>query len=263
MTKLNKEMSQSMFEESEKTSIQSPFVNRKIVIEGVFHTIKKETLKTRIRRLGGEVVTGDVTKNIHYFVMGDNIPSDKMEKYDKLCFNGYNIKTLSETDVLNICNGQFDQYIVADENVKDLHLTIDHYVNKHVTYPTKITEPSGREYIPNPIYGKNLYLGGGITGSRMILQQILGLVGVYSGQGLSDATQVIVLSHGAYEALKQGVEHPEITLIQDTYNKGLAMWYDYLLTTEEDLLLWLKARLELCPDSVCQKLYDDFLESKK
>lgn len=252
-----------LFDETENTEIKSPFINRKIVIEGAFHSIKKDALKTQIKRLGGEIVSGDVTKNVHYFILGDNVSADKMEKYDKLCFNGYHIKTLTETDVLNILNGDIEQYFVSDENIKDLHLTIEHYNKKHVIYKGKITEPSCREYIPNPLYGKNLFLGQGITGDKMILQQMLGLVGVFGGQGLSDSTQVIVLSHSAYDSLKKGIEHPEISLIQETYNRGLAQWYDYLLTTEEDLLSWFKSRNELCHDSVCEKLYADFIESKK
>lgn len=253
----------SLFEETENIEVKSPFINRKIVIEGTFHSIKKDALKAKIKRLGGEIVSGDVTKNVNYFIVGDNVSADKMEKYDKLNFNGYHIKILSESDVLNILNGEVEQYFVSDENIKDLHLTIDHYSKKHVIYQGKITEPSGREYVPNPLYGKNLYLGQGITGDKMVLQQMLGLVGVFSGQGLSDATQVIVLSHSAYDSLKKGLEHPEISLIQETYNRGLAQWYDYLLTTEEDLLSWIKSRNELCHDSVCEKLYADFIESKK
>lgn len=253
----------SLFDETENIEVKSPFINRKVVIEGTFHSIKKDALKTKIKRLGGEIVSGDVTKNVHYFIVGDNVSADKMEKYDKLSFNGYHIKTLSESDMQSILNGEVEPYFVSEENIKDLHLTIDHYNKKHVIYQGKIAEPSGREYVPNPIYGKNLFLGQGITGDKMILQQMLGLVGVFSGLGLSDATQVIVLSHCAYDSLKKGLEHPEITLIQETYNQGLAMWYDYLLTTEEDLLSWFKSRNELCHDSVCEKLYTDFIESKK
>lgn len=253
----------SLFDETENSEFKSPFINRKVVIEGTFHSIKKDSLKVRIKRLGGEIVSGDVTKNVHYYIVGDNVSADKREKYDKLCFNGYHIKTLSESDVQNIFNGEVEQYFVSDENIKNLHLTIEHYNKKHVIYKGKITEPSGREYIPNPIYGKNLFLGQGITGDKMVMQQMLGLVGVYSGQGLSDSTQIIVLSHSAYESLKKGLEHPEIKLIQETYNQGLAQWYDYLLTTEEDLLSWFKSRYELHHDSVCEKLYTDFIGSKR
>lgn len=249
--------------EEDKKEIQSPFLGRKVVIEGVFHSLKKDTLKAQILRLGGDVVNGDVTKKVHYFIIGDSVSADKMEKYNKLCFDGFNIKTLTETDVLNILNGEGGRYCVPEENVKNLHITIDHYNKKHVCYQGTVKEPSGREYIQNPLYGKNLYLGNGIIGDRMILSQMLGLVGVFSGGGLCDSTQIIVLSHSAYEALKKDEEHPELTLIQDTYNRGLAQWYDYLLTTEEELLSWYKERIDQCQDSVCKKLYEAFIESKR
>lgn len=254
----------SLFDGIEETKIiESPFVGRKVIVEGVFHSIKKEALKTKIKRLGGEIMSGDVTKSINYFVMGDNVASDKMEKYNKLRFDGYHIKTLSEADILNILNGEVHKYLVAKENVKDLHLTIEHYKRKHVVYQEIATDANGLEYMPNPLYGKNIYLGQGITGNRMILSQMLGLVGVFAGQGLSDSTQIIVLSHEAYDALRGNNKHPELTLIQDTYNRGLAQWYDYLLTTEEELLSWYKNRINLSYDSVCDDVYTKFIESKQ
>lgn len=169
----NRNNTLSLFEETENMEVKSPFINRKVVIEGTFHSINKNTLKTSIKRLGGEIVSGDVTKNVHFFIVGDNVSADKMEKYDKLCFNGYHIKTLSESDILNILNGDVEKYIVPYENIKDLRMTIDHYNRKHVIYKGKITEPSGREYIPNPIYGKNLFLGQGITGKKCFCNKCL------------------------------------------------------------------------------------------
>lgn len=80
---------------------------------------------------------------------------------------------------------------------------------------------------------------------------------------MADSTQIIVLSNNAFYALKKGEKHPELELIQDTYNGGLAQWYDYLLTTEEELLSWYKLRIDLYKDSISKKLYEDFFESKK
>lgn len=254
----------SLFEDlDDKNDILSPFIGRKIVIEGVFHTIKKDALKTIVLRLGGDVVSGDVTKKVNYFIKGDRVSAEKLEKYNKLSFDGYHIMTLLETDVVAILNGEGARYCVPGENVKDLHLSIEHYNKKHVVYQDIKIEPSGREYLPNPIYGKNIYLGQGITGDLKTLSQMLGLVGVFGGGGLNDSTQIIVLSHNAFDALKNGKTHPELDLIQDTYNKGLAQWYDYLLTTEEELLSWFKARIDLHKDSVCKKLFEEFIESKK
>lgn len=176
----------SLFEEVRQSEIQSPFIGRKVVIEGVFNAFKKDALKATVLRLGGEVVSGDVTKKIHYFIKGDKVSSEKMEKYNKLSFDGYHIKILSESDIVAILDGSGSKYCVPDEIVKDLHLTIEHYNKKHVCYQDTKTEPSGREYLPNPLYGKNIYLGKGITGDLNILTQMLGLIGVFSGGGLAE-----------------------------------------------------------------------------
>lgn len=252
----------SLFPKEENVNSKSPFIGRKLVIEGSFSNFKKDSIKLRIKQLGGEVITGNVTKNIHYFVEGDFVSSDVMDKLNKLDFDGYHLRILKEPDLINIFNGKYEGYYVEDVLKKDLRLTIDHFNKKHVTYTGVVTESSGRQYFPNPIYGKNMYLGQGVTGNRMILSQMLGLIGVFSGQGLSDSTQIIMLSQSAYEALKKGEQHSEIDVIQNAYNRGLAQWYDYLLTTENEFLDWYKSRFELAKDSVCESVYSDYMMSK-
>lgn len=250
-------------EEQPNDSVNNPFAGRKVVIEGTFHTLKRETIKIRIQRLGGEVLSGDVTKNVQYIVLGKNAAAEKVEKLNKLNFNGYYPKILREEDCCNIFEGQYEGYFMPKELSKDLRLTTEHYKKNHVQYGNILTEPSGRQYIPNPLYGKNLYLGQGIRGDKLVLSQMLGMLGIYSGLGLSDSTQIIVLSHEAFRALEDGDTHPELSLIQETYNRGLAQWYSYLLTTEQDLLSWIKSRLDFSKDKAVESVYNVFMASKE
>lgn len=240
----------------------NPFEKRKICIDGIIDGYSKEVLKSRICRMGGEIVTGDLTKNVHYIVVNDSISDNKKPSFDKLVFNGFNIRILRKEDIDTIFSGQYSGYEMPKNLEKSLHLTKEHYEKKHVIYLPPKTEDTGREYIPNPIYGKNMYLGSSIKGNKTIFSQMLGLVGVFSGSGLSDSTQIIVLSQEAFDALEKNIPHDELYRIEQSYNSGLAVWYDYLLTTESELLAWIKTRIELSGDNVLGTLYKTFLESR-
>lgn len=240
----------------------NPFEKRKICIDGIIDGYSKEVLKSRICRMGGEIVTGDLTKNVHYIVVNDSISDNKKPSFDKLVFNGFNIRILRKEDIDTIFSGQYSGYEMPKDLEKSLHLTKEHYEKKHVIYLPPKTEDTGREYIPNPIYGKNMYLGSSIKGNKTIFSQMLGLVGVFSGSGLSDSTQIIVLSQEAFDALEKNIPHDELYRIEQTYNSGLAVWYDYLLTTESELLAWFKTRIELSGDNLLGSLYKVFMESR-
>lgn len=251
-----------LFADSFVINENNPFNNRKFVLDGQFSKSKRNSIKDRIKMLGGEYVSGDITKAIHYYLTSDSIKEEELAKYKKLVFDGYNIRRLLESDLDRIFEGNYEGYFVDEDIKKDLLLTFQHFEKKHVVYKDLAIEPSGRSYVPNPLYGKNVYLGKGITGEKIILSQMLGILGIYSGMGLGDSTHVIVLSEEAYLALQTGQPHEELTVIQDAYNNGLAQWYDYLLTTEMELLSWIKKRSEFAKDNVCLSLYNDFLQSK-
>lgn len=260
---LNLELETVLFTDEEfPTFKNNPFENRKICIDGTISGYSKEYLRSRILKMGGEIVTGDLSKNVHYIVVDKDISDSKKTSYEKLVFNGFNIRILRKEDIDMIFSGQYSDYAMPMNLEKAIHLTKEHYEKKHVIYQSPKIEDSGGMYIPNPIYGKNMYLGSGIKGDKATLSQMLGLVGVFSGGGLSDSTQIIVLSQDAYEALENDMPHEEISRIEQTYNNGLAVWYDYLLTTESEILSWFKTRIDLSGDTLLGGLYHDFLNSR-
>ncbi|MCR4789588.1 MAG: hypothetical protein K5839_00755 [Treponemataceae bacterium] len=239
----------------------NPLYHRKVCIQGRFN-LPPKVLKQEIEKRGGEVISGDVTKNVHYLLLGHSVPDEKLENLRKLALNGYNIKVLTPSDYEQIKKGNYEGYMVDEIIRKDLHLTIEHYKRFQVSFNSIITGLNGIPKKVNPIYGKSVYLGEGITGQKIILAQLLGMVGVYGGQGLSSSTDIIVLSPTAFNALKQGTENSEIQTIQDRYNQDLSTSFNYQITTEDELLSWMNEKFDSSNDSACKQIMQEFIKSK-
>lgn len=210
---------------------ETPFTRRSVCLLGSFHTASK-TLQKKLQALGAEVKQG-LSRNLHYVVLGENVPAEALEHLQQLAFHGYQPKELSESDLDDILQGHYSPYFVPEQTGKNLHLTSRHYFNAQFHY-------EGRE---NPLYMEELYLAPDTETPQEDLYQMLGNFGIYANAYIDETTDVIVLSNRSLQHLLEGKSDETLHYIEQQYNKSRAQTFRFRMTSEGEILAWMKKRI--------------------
>ncbi len=203
---------------------ETPFAGRALCLLGSFRASTKG-LQQKLQALGIEIKQG-VSRNVHYAVLGKDVPAASLEQLRQLAYNGYNPKVLSENDLECILRGSYSQYAVPVQISKDLHLTLQHYLDSRLSYEGGL----------NPLYTKELYLAPDIQPE---LYQMLGNRGIYANAYIDDTTNVIVISGSSLERLQAGQTDDNLRYIEQQYNQSRAQAFRFVMTSEGELLAWL------------------------
>jgi hypothetical protein len=209
---------------------ETPFTQRSVCLLGTFHVTTK-TLQKKLLALGAEVKQG-LSRNLHYVVMGRDVPADAMEHLQQLAFHGYQPKVLDENDLDNILQGHYSHYFVPEQTPKDLHLTIRHYLSARFNYDEN----------ENPLYMKELYLAPDTETPQAELYQMLGNRGIYANAYIDDTTDGIIISNCSLQHLRDGQSDESLHYIEQQYNQSRAQAFRYRLTSEGEILAWIKNR---------------------
>lgn len=201
---------------------ETPFTGRSVCLLG---SVPK-SLQQRIVALGAEMKQG-LSRNVHYVVFGKDVPASSLVQLGQLAYNGYNPKVLNENDLNNILQGHYSSYFVPAQISKDLHLTYQHYLDLRLSYEGGI----------NPLYMKELYLAPDVPEE---LYQMLGNRGIYANTYIDDTTDVIVISDNSLRHLKEGTSDETQHYIEQQYNQSRAQAFRFVMTSEGELLDWLK-----------------------
>ena len=200
---------------------ETPFTKRSVCLLG---SVPK-SLQQRIVALGAEIKQA-LSRNVHFVVLGKNPSSDSLAYLQQLVYNGFKPKVLNEDDLENILQGHYTSYIVPEQISKDLHLTLQHYLNSRLSY----------EGAMNPLYMKELFLPSDVPTE---LYQMLGNRGIYANAYIDDTTDVIVISDNSLQHLKEETTDETLQYIEQQYNKSRAQAFRFVLTSEGELLAWL------------------------
>lgn len=200
---------------------ETPFTKRSVCLLG---SVPK-SLQQRIVALGAEIKQA-LSRNVHFVVLGKNPSSDSLAYLQQLAYNGYKPKVLNEDDLESILQGHYTSYIVPEQISKDLHLTLQHYLNSRLSY----------EGAMNPLYMKELFLPSDVPTE---LYQMLGNRGIYANAYIDDTTDVIVISDNSLQHLKEETTDETLQYIEQQYNKSRAQAFRFVLTSEGELLAWL------------------------
>jgi hypothetical protein len=228
---------------------KNPFFNRKVVITGEF-SIERRDLAVRLKKMGADI-DSTITKKTHFVLAGQDPGPKKMEQVKKLIHNGYNIRVLGENELLEIFDGNWEQYIIADEVKKNLVFTYDHYLSHRKPFIG----------LTNHIATKSIYTGKGLSGERMYFAQILGNLGAYSDNDIDNDTKICLLSNESIANLREGYQDETIQYIQQIYNSDKSVTFDWLFISEEDILEYCKKRCEAYDDDVTMELYEKYMDS--
>ena len=201
---------------------ETPFTGRAVCLLG---SVPK-TLQQRMIALGADIKQG-LSRNVHYVVLGKNVSDAAMENLQGLVFNGYNPKVLGESDLQDIMQGHYTPYLVPEQIKKDLHLTLRHYQSNQFRYEGSM----------NPLYMKELYLAPDMPAD---FYQMLGNRGIYANTYIDDTTDVLVISDTSLRHLQEGTTDATLRYIEQQYNQSRAQAFRYVMTSEGELLTWLK-----------------------
>ena len=207
---------------------ETPFTRRSVCLVGTFR-IATKTLQKKLQALGAEVKQG-LSRNLHYVVMGRNVPADAIERLQQMAFHGYQPKALDENDLENILQGHYNSYFVPEQTRKDLHLTIRHYLDGRLCYEER----------ENPLYMKELYLVPDTETPQAELYQMLGNRGIYANTYIDDTTDVLVISDRSLQHLRNGQSDEALHYIEQQYNQSRAQTFRFRMTSEGELLAWLR-----------------------
>lgn len=208
---------------------ETPFTRRSVCLLGTFH-IASKALRQKLQALGADIKQG-LSRNLHYVVLGKDVPAEALENLQQLAFHGYQPKVLNENDLDNILQGHYTPYIVPEQTSKDLHLTLRHYLSAQVHYDNGL----------NPLYMEELYLAPDV---QTDLYQMLGNQGIYANAYIDDTTDVIVISDNSLQHLREGQTDDSLQRIEQYYNQSRAQTFRFRMTSEGELLSWLKGRTE-------------------
>ena len=204
---------------------ETPFTGRTVCLLGSFRKSSK-ALRQTLQSLGADIKQG-LSRNLHYVVLGKDVPSEALESMQQLAFHGYQPKALDENDLEDILRGHYTPYFVPEKTVKDLHLTLRHYLSLQFRYEGSL----------NPLYMKELYLA---PDTRAELYQMLGNRGVYANPYIDDTTELLVISDNSLQHLRDGQSDDSLHYIEQQYNQSRAQTFRFAITSEGELMEWLK-----------------------
>jgi hypothetical protein len=211
---------------------ETPFTGRSVCLLGSFHTTTK-ALQKRLQALGADIKSG-LSRNLHYVVLGRDVPTESLEHLQQLALHGYQPKALSESDLDDILQGHYSPYFVPEQTKKDLHLTLRHYQNAQL-------QLDGNE---NLLYMEELYLAPDTQAPQQELYQMLGNLGIYANSYIDDTTDIIVLSDHSVQHLREGQSDDTLHYIEQQYNQSRAQTFRFRMTSEGELLAWIKTRIQ-------------------
>ena len=206
---------------------EKPFAGRSFCLAGSFHTASK-ALQQCLVALGAEIKQG-LSRNVHYAVLGRDVSTDDKQRLLLLEYNGYKPRVLTENELESILQGHYSSYIVPEKISKDLHLTLQHYLNARMSYEGSM----------NPLYMKELYIAPETETPQAELYQMLGNRGIYANAYIDDTTDVIVIGNNSLRHLEEGASDKNLRYIEEQYNRSRAQTFRYVMTSEAELLTWL------------------------
>ena len=206
---------------------EKPFAGRFFCLVGSFHTASK-TLQQCLVALGAEIKQG-LSRNVHYAVLGRDVSTDDKQRLLLLEYNGYKPRVLTENELESILQGHYSSYIVPEKISKDLHLTLQHYLNARMSYEGSM----------NPLYMKELYIAPETETPQAELYQMLGNRGIYANAYIDDTTDVIVIGNNSLRHLEEGASDKNLRYIEEQYNRSRTQTFRYVMTSEAELLTWL------------------------
>ncbi|MBQ2595086.1 MAG: hypothetical protein II578_00310 [Bacteroidaceae bacterium] len=219
----------SLFPEND-LRVETPFTDRVVCSLGTF-TQSPRQLQQLLQGMGADYKTSTrPSRNVHFVLVGRDAPQDQLQYLQTLAFHGFRPCLLHQAELDEILQGHYADYRVPKEISKDLRLTLQHYEQFHVDYTTAM----------NPLYTKELFVAPDTITPQAELYQMLGDRGIYANAYIDDTTDVLLVSDATLSRLRNGQTDDVLHTIEQKYNESRSPSYRYVMTTEGELLQWMK-----------------------
>lgn len=228
-----------------------PFLGRRIAVTGQF-TQGRHALRGTLLRLGATEVKFDkLQRNTHFLLVGEAPDRDVVNYLRLYVHDGYNIMQLSALDLERIQAGYYGPYQTEEPITKSLHLTREHM---YWTAPEISGLKNIRQTSPLPLhemdvlYGKEIFVHASLLDRSPELAQLIGCLGGYANTEMADDTDCILMPADMPREMCLAVEQ--------YYNAGRSMRFDTPFIVLEDLVAYLRQRINHLPDNVMAELMD-------
>lgn len=211
----------------------SPFYDRKVVITGDFPN-RREIAK-KLKMLGADI-DSNITRKTHFVIIGNNPGPKKMETFEKLRFDGYNIIPLYKADLNRIFEDNTEGYFIEKETKKDLKITLEHVSGPDNSFKIDLNRI-------NLFSGKEIYVSQSIQ-SRTRVNHLIGFLGAFTNSVLENDIDIVLLSDSSMENIKNDVPDDDIELIERTYNSNKAINFKFCFLTESEFIRYYKYRMK-------------------
>lgn len=248
----------SLFDDFDPTpQVPCPFLGRRITITGTFSQ-GRQAMRSMLLRLGATEVRYDkLQRNTHFLIVGEN-PSQEVMGYQRLyVHDGYNIRTLAESDLQRIQAGEYAPYQMPEEVCKELHLTSGHLYwvapeieglkNMRFRSPLLLDSPS-------VLYGREIFMHVSIMQQMPELAQAVGFLGAYANSEMAEDTDSILMPRSMPRDVCGEVEA--------YYNAGRATQFNIPFIILEDLIEYLNRRAAEFQDDTLACLLERMHSSK-
>lgn len=231
-----KKIDSSLYQKDlESADPSNPFYDRKIVITGDFSMPRKE-IAALLKRMGADIDSA-ISKRTNYVLVGQNPGPSKMELISKLRYDGFNIQTLQEDDLIEILDGQHEKYSSTKEVKKELKITTEHTLGSKGKFEIDSNSL-------NVFSCKEVYIGKELTCDRNCFYQMFGNLGAATNEELDSTIDVVVLSNKSIERIILNQFDETISNIENIYNNNNAVNFKFKFISEIDFLNYYSFRIE-------------------
>jgi len=179
-----------------------------------------------------------------------------VETLEKLRFDGYGIKTLTEIDLNRIFAGAVhDEDFVDEKLMKDLKLTVEHVSGPDNSFMIDL------ERI-NLFSGKEIFVTSSIK-SRVLVNHLIGFLGAFSNGALESDIDIVLLSDESMENIKNNVPDDDVELIERTYNSNRSINFKFCFISESDFINYYTHRINTShsKDSAVLPVFERYINS--
>lgn len=231
-----KKIDSALFQKDlEHADKNNPFFDRKIVITGDFTLARKE-IAIILKKMGADIDSA-ISKRTNFVLVGQNPGPSKMELISKLRYDGFNIQTLNEENLIEILEGNHEKYASEKEVRKELKITTEH-----------IFGDKGRFEINNQVLNifsmKEVFIGKELSSDRNCFYQMFGNLGASTNEELDSSIDVVVLSNKSIDRIRINEFDETINNIENIYNNNNAVNFKFQFISEVEFLNYYSCRID-------------------
>lgn len=224
------------------------FKGKRVLVTGELPFDRKEITNALLNL--GAIIEGKQTRHTQYILIGEKPGPMKMKEISRLKFNGYN---------LNIIEFDFFWDVIIGNEVKEPELWTGKRLKLNNYHLQNCYTPLDNQII-DYFFGMELFIDPYINGNKYLMYQMFGNLGAYANQDMDDCSYILI-SDKTWKDIIHKNQNETIRYIQEYYNKGKAISFDYKFILESDFVNYFEARANEIDDDVLISSFEAYADS--